>query len=83
MADFEQGPFSDDQLQSTQAGPPDAAPWALTLAVIVILVVLLVGGFFLWRRSSETELPGGARAVSGPVSTVVSPDGLLNGPRAA
>jgi MYXO-CTERM domain-containing protein len=65
MADFgPRDPWSDEQLQSTQAGPPDRAPWTLTLIVIALLALLLLGGYVLWRRGSEPETPTGSRDVA-------------------
>ena len=84
MADFgPHDPWSDDQLQSTQAGPPDPAPWRLTIAVIVFLALMLLGGFFLWRRSAEPTTPVGSGAVVGPMATTERPLGRPPGSCAA
>ena len=48
-------PWSDEQLQSTPAGPPDTRPWKVTLAAILALAVLVLAGYFLWDRHAETE----------------------------
>jgi MYXO-CTERM domain-containing protein len=50
-------PWSEEQLQSTPAGPPDAAPWKLTIAVTAILAVLALGALFLWSYRSTTQAP--------------------------
>ena len=50
-------PWSDEHLQSTPAGPPDAKPWMLTVAVIAMLALLLLGGYLIWRSSREAARP--------------------------
>jgi hypothetical protein len=50
-------PWSDDQIQSTTGGPADAGPWRVTLTVVVILALLLVVGFLVWRTPSPTRTP--------------------------
>jgi hypothetical protein len=59
-------PWSDEQLQSAPAGPPDRAPWTLTLLVTTLLALLLLGGYFLWRSGEEPATPAGSRLIPGP-----------------
>lgn len=58
----ETDPWSDDQIQSTPVGPPDAAPWTLTLVVIALLVLLLLGGYILWRQNRKLTEPASSPA---------------------
>ena len=56
-------PWSEEQLQSTLAGPPDPAPWKLTMAVIAMLVMLALAGLFLvWGHRPAAEAPAATPA---------------------
>ena len=50
-------PWSEDQIQSTPGGQPDYGPWRITLAAIIILVLLLLAGYFLWRTPVPERTP--------------------------
>lgn len=58
-------PWSDDQIQSTTGGAPDSGPWRLTLAVILILTLLLVAGYFLWRAPGSKRIPAAPAPTAG------------------
>lgn len=45
-------PWSEDQLQSTPTGPPDATPWKSTFAVIAILALLVLGALPWYERTA-------------------------------
>jgi hypothetical protein len=59
-------PWSDEQLQSTPVGPPDRAPWTLTLVVTALLALLLLGGYFLWRSGEDSGMPAGSHLIPRP-----------------
>jgi hypothetical protein len=50
-------PWSDEQLQSSPAGPPDTTPWKVTIGVVLVLAILALAAYFMQDRHPENTPP--------------------------